>query len=201
MKNTKNIVPQAILDCTMKYDDLSSESSSYYPMMFHFAKENCDILDVNIPDLCISNDLLYDESGSMLAAYTFFKEDYDLSNNLIVLSAQLLFSDESNLAYAYAVMAHEMYHLHQRRYMTYKKSSIGYVESLTDKREIDADAYAIALTSLNTPYTTIDAAAKITCPVEAHINPEALILRKKLAEGFRNYINLKRILNIREHKQ
>lgn len=153
---------------------ISQQSYEDYSRLFGILDSISDILKIEVPDLAITNTLTAirpsDGSPYEMSAMVFHPEDIkELSNNLIVLSRKC-----AKLFYTTGVLAHELRHIYQKKYNpsiveTYAQ---GYIESLEDEAEIDADAFGIWYLA-HTYKISLHKAGSILCPKEKLCNPDS----------------------------
>ena len=153
---------------------ISQKEYEDFSRLFGILDSISNILKIEVPDLAVTNSLTMKstKNGSLheMSAMVFHPEDIkELSNNLIVLSRKC-----AKLFYTTGVLAHELRHIYQKKYnpSVVETYAQGYIESLEDEAEIDADAFGIWYLA-HTYKISLHKAGSILCPKEKLCNPDS----------------------------
>ena len=156
--------------------NIHPEYKEIYRKLFDFVIFLAKELNVECPALSIRHTITQIDSKtktvSKQAAYLYSKHQYtNLKRTVILLALKDIDSD----LYLKGVLAHEMRHMWQDKNKPEirEKNASGFLESLTDEAEIDADAYAINYIANNCLERDFGHAADILCRFEKEHDPEA----------------------------
>jgi hypothetical protein len=161
-------------------DDYSDTGKKTIDTAIGTVKELSCILGIEEPDICLMRGL-FDDPDLDAVSYAPY-EIKSLKNDLIVMSMAAItykYNDVSYLAFI-GIFAHEVYHCFDKHKKPIKKPARGN-DTLSDKHEIYADAFAIWYLSakLNISY---EDAADIICQNEKIFGKEWYDFRIKKAK-------------------
>ncbi len=166
------------------------EYQELYRRLFLFVGALAKDLGVECPALSIRLTIKQQDPDTKLisiqSAYSYSNYQYpNLKRTVIMLAWEDMNNSE---LYLKGVLAHELRHMWQDKYKPEirVKNASGYLGSLADEAEIDADAYAINFIASNFLDWDFDRAADIMCPFEKEHDPEAYIQRLNRAKTYCN---------------
>lgn len=175
--------------------DTKDPNHAIYMNLFQHAKLISKYSNVPCPDIGLSNAItVVNEFTGILceeyAAYSYHINDFPQLHNSLILVSLRLFDETyaSNITtnielYRVGVLAHEIRHIWQKKYdpEIVKNYAQGYVDSLFNPAEVDADGFGIWFLS-NFFNISHENAASILCASEKIYHPKAYTYRLKKAK-------------------
>ena len=171
------------LYCETK-EGAKSSGNYVYSEFFKVTDVICGILNIQVPDIAIYPGLIpkrNPETGerSLDSGETFHMDEHpEIKNSIMMIALE----EEYDPAYLTSVIAHELRHIHQRKYLPelgINGHAKGGKDTLYHPEEIDADGFAIAY--LVSCGYSFESAGAITCPLEKGNYPRAYKLRMEKA--------------------
>ena len=169
-------------------NDMADPDHEIYMDLFQLAEHISLILQIPCPAFSLQGTMLLpnpvDGTLSKEAAYTYHPEDIPTLKTPIVALSMELFDQ----IYTTGVIAHELRHIWQKKYYPdiAKTYARGYLDSLMDPAEIDADGFGIWYLS-TCPGMDLEKAAAILCPNEKTHHHKAYLLRMEEAKKFQAF--------------
>lgn len=161
--------------------------------LFKYIAKLAMILRIPVPDLSlISSITTYnpgDGSMSDVSAILCTTSDLPyLNNSLLIMTIECM----DDLEYFSGVLAHEMRHLWQELYnpKIREKKACGFLESLYNEAEVDADGFAIAFISFS-PNFNLENAGKVICKKEYEEYNDAFLYRIEAAKQIKEELYLR----------